>query len=463
MIRKIYMLFLSALLLLAAGCDDDTTSSLMLEGDAWITSFKIGDHEGEIDNVAKTVKVHVPVGTDITNLTPVFTLSEGATADLKSGSPVDFTLPVVVKVTNGNVFLNYTLTVECDDARITEFKAGAYLGSIDEANKTITIYVPLTTDVTAMLVSIRVTEGATVQPESSDIVDFTRPVDFTVTNRTASATYTVTVIPTDVKFTAFIGTAASSDQLESNDEKAAWEWMRSSIAASEYISFESVKNGSVDLSRYTAIWWHGDFHPHDNLPSVADEVSAAMRAYYEGGGNLLLTRFALKFAGKWGIAMDGAEPNNCWGDPASGSWAVGDPWGISFKGHEDHPLFRGLTLKDGRSDVAYLFDRGYYTTNSTAQWITIIKEGWATAYMNMADWREKTGGINLAASDGDADAEEDRKAVVIAEFPSRNGSGKAICIGSGAYDWYGENETTDNLYRPNTERLTKNAIDYLCE
>lgn len=50
MIRKIYMLFLSALLLLAAGCDDDTTSSLMLEGDAWITSFKIGDHEGEIDN-----------------------------------------------------------------------------------------------------------------------------------------------------------------------------------------------------------------------------------------------------------------------------------------------------------------------------------------------------------------------------------------------------------------------------
>lgn len=463
MIQKIYMLFLSALLFLAAGCDDDNASSLMLDSDVWITSFRIGEQTGEIDHVTKTVKVHVPVGTDITNLTPVFTLSEGATANLQSGTPVDFTLPVVIRVTNGNVFLDYTLTVECDEARITEFKAGAYLGTIDEAGKTITVYVPLSTDVTAMLVSVRTTEGATVDPESGNIIDFTSPVEFTVTNRTASAVYTATVIPTEVKFTGFIGTAASADQLESDDEKAAWAWMKSSIAASEYISFDAVKNGTVNLSRYTAIWWHGDFHPHDNLPSVADEVSASMRSYFEDGGNLLLTRFATKFAGKWGIALDGREPNNCWGDPASGSWPTDAPWGVSFKGHEDHPLFRGLVLKDGRSDVAYLFDKGYYTTNSTAQWITQIKESWADAYSTMADWREKTGGIDLAASDGDVDAEEDKKAVVIAEFPSRNGSGKAICIGSGSYDWYGENETSDNLYRPNTEKLTRNAIDYLCE
>lgn len=463
MIQKIYMLCLSALLFLAAGCKEDNDSSLLLDGDAWITSLKIGEQQGEIDHIAKTVKVHVPVGTDITNLAPVFTLSEGATANMESGKPVDFTLPVTMRVTNQHVFLDYILTVECDEARITEFKAGAYLGNIEEAAKTISVYVPLATDITAMLVSVRMSEGATVQPESGDVVDFTHPVAFTVTNRTASTTYTVTVIPTEVKFTAFIGTATSAEQLTSEDEKAAWAWMKSTIAASEYISFEAVKNGSVALNRYKAIWWHGDFHPHDNLPSIADEVSATMRTYYEGGGNLLLTRFATKFAGKWGIALDGKEPNNCWGDPASGSWSVGDPWGVSFKGHENHPLFSGLTLKDGRSDVAYLFDRGYYTTNSTAQWITQIKEGWATAYATMEDWRQKTGGINLAASDGDADADEDRKAVVIAEFPSRNGSGKVICIGSGSYDWYGENSTSDNLYRPNTEKLTKNAIDYLCE
>ncbi|QIU96980.1 DUF4960 domain-containing protein [Bacteroides faecium] len=463
MIQKIYMLFLSALLLLAAGCDDDNTSSLILDNDVWITSFRIGEQAGEIDQVAKTVKVHVPVGTDITNLTPEFTLSEGAAANLKSGTPVDFTLPVVVRVTNGNVFLDYTLTVECDEARITEFKAGAYLGSIDEAGKKIAIYVPLATDVTAMLVSVQASEGATIEPESGDIIDFTSPVVFTVTNRTATAAYTVTVVPTNVKFTGFIGTAASADQLESDDEKAAWTWMKSTIAASEYISFEAVKNGSVDLSRYTAIWWHGDFHPHDNLPSIADDVSAAMRSYFEGGGSLLLTRFATKYAGKWGIALDGREPNNCWGNSVSEAFVTDAPWGVSFKGHEDHPLFRGLALKDGRSDVAYLFDKGYYTTNSTAQWVTQIKEGWADAYSTMVDWREKTGGIDLAASDGDVDADEDRKAVVIAEFPSRDGSGKVICIGSGSYDWYGENGTSDNLYRPNTEKLTRNAIDYLCE
>ena len=47
MIQKIYMLFLSALLLLAAGCDDDNTSSLILDNDVWITSFRIGEHHGD--------------------------------------------------------------------------------------------------------------------------------------------------------------------------------------------------------------------------------------------------------------------------------------------------------------------------------------------------------------------------------------------------------------------------------
>lgn len=55
-------------------------------------------------------------------------------------------------------------------------------------------------------------------------------------------------------------------------------------------------------------------------------------------------------------------------------------------------------------------------------------------------------------------------AVPIAEFPSRqiggNSSGKVICIGMAAYDWYDENQS-DNQYRGNIEKLTSNALDYL--
>ena len=39
-------------------------------------------------------------------------------------------------------------------------------------------------------------------------------------------------------------------------------------------------------------------------------------------------------------------------------------------------------------------------------------------------------------------------------------SGKVICIGMAAYDWYDENKS-DHQYRGNIEKLTSNALDYL--
>ena len=125
LIDKIYMVLLAALLLSAAGCSDDDDTSLALNGDTWITSFHIEDYDNfiiEQDNQARSIKVHVEDNTDVTNLIPVFTLSEGATANLESGKPVNFTMPVVVKVTNGNVFMNYTISVELENGVQKELK-----------------------------------------------------------------------------------------------------------------------------------------------------------------------------------------------------------------------------------------------------------------------------------------------------------------------------------------------------
>ena len=93
LIDKIYMVLLAALLLSAAGCSDDDDTSLALNGDTWITSFHIEGYDNfivEQDNQARSIKVHVEDDTDVTNLIPVFTLSEGATANLESGKPVKF-------------------------------------------------------------------------------------------------------------------------------------------------------------------------------------------------------------------------------------------------------------------------------------------------------------------------------------------------------------------------------------
>ncbi|MEO9851150.1 MAG: FG-GAP-like repeat-containing protein [Reichenbachiella sp.] len=52
-----------------------------------------------VDNASKTVTLFVPDGTDVTNLSPTFTLSSGATSSITSGTPQDFTSPVTYTIT----------------------------------------------------------------------------------------------------------------------------------------------------------------------------------------------------------------------------------------------------------------------------------------------------------------------------------------------------------------------------
>lgn len=67
----------------------------------------------QIDNVGKTVYARVPEGTDVTNLVPEITVSDGATVSPASGEVQDFTNPVVYTLTavNGTT-CEYTATVE---------------------------------------------------------------------------------------------------------------------------------------------------------------------------------------------------------------------------------------------------------------------------------------------------------------------------------------------------------------
>lgn len=431
-------------------CSGDSASSLALSGECWINSFSLNGISGTIDQTTKVITVHVPVGTDVTSMTPDYSISDGATASLAKNTPANFSLPITVKVTNGDVFLKYTISVVVDEAVLKSFSLSSkYIGLINETTKSVIVYVPIGTDLTNMVVAATFTDSATISPAVGSSVDFTNPVEFTISNNSAVSVYTVTVVPTNIQYTAFVGTAASVDALSDIEEKSAAEWLLSNVPGSEYISFADIVSGKVLLGKYKAIWWHCNTQ---DLPADALSAVSLMKSYYMGGGNLLLSRFATKYIAKLTVSKDEREPNNCWGDATS--WATSGPWGISYVGHEDHALFQNLKTADGKTNIAYLIDKGYYTTNSTAQWH--IGSDWG-GYDNLDVWRETTGGIDLAGSDGDTG----RGAVVIAEFEPRNGSGDVICIGTGSYDWYGENGTSDNTYRSNTEQLTKNAINYL--
>lgn len=85
-----------------------------------LLSFVIDGREGLINEVAKTVQVYMPEGTDVTHLVPIIEVSEGATVSPASGESQDFTSPVAYTVTapNGTTAI-YTVTVIVEDGSVT--------------------------------------------------------------------------------------------------------------------------------------------------------------------------------------------------------------------------------------------------------------------------------------------------------------------------------------------------------
>ncbi|MCF7733644.1 MAG: autotransporter-associated beta strand repeat-containing protein [Akkermansiaceae bacterium] len=78
--------------------------------DAAILTFGPGAVVGPLVGNAATIAWTVPSETDVTTLTPTFTLSTG-TCDRDSGGTYDFTNPVVYTVTDGPTVNTYTVTV----------------------------------------------------------------------------------------------------------------------------------------------------------------------------------------------------------------------------------------------------------------------------------------------------------------------------------------------------------------
>ncbi len=459
--NKIGLLLLaSAMLCIAPGCNDDNRSDLRLNGETGLTSLELDNaYPGTVEQETGTVTVGVPEVYDTDAVTvSAIGVSEGAEASVKAGDVLNFSFPQVIRVTNGDVYTDYTVRLKHDEAKILSFKLNeTYAGVIDQAGRSITVRVPGTTDVTNLVPAVTVTEGAAVTPAPGQAADFTDPVDFTVTYRTATAVYRVTVIPTDVPSAVYVGLAPSVDLLNAEEKEAA-SWMLNHIPNSQYVSFEDVQAGRVNLSECKLMWWHlhidGGIDSMDKFDAAAPAAVNAlvkMKELYTNGMNLLLTRYATYYAAKLGATKDANNPNNCWGGSEETGEITGGPWNFFIQGHESHPLYRNLVMNAGETDKVYTCDAGYRITNSTAQWH--IGSDWG-GYADKDVWRQQTGGVDLGYG-GDG-------AIVVWEYPAEDTKGGIVCIGSGCYDWYASDvDASGDQYHGNVARMTENAIDYL--
>ena len=448
------MLAVFAVASATTACSDDNTSDLQLTGDCTVQSLALDQYEGTVDLASRTVTVRVPetYNTDEMSVAKL-ELIEGATADLAVGDKLNMSVAHSMRVTNGDVFLDWTIKAMRDEAKILSFKLnGTYVGSIDEAAKTISVFVPGGVDITKLVPNITVSENATVTPQSDMPLDFTNPVQFTVENNTAKATYTVTVKSIDKPTMLFVGTANDMSGLNA-EEADACKWMTDNVTNSLYVSFADIQNGSVDLSECKVIWWH--YHKDGGVDGKAafekaapEAINAAakLRDYYNAGGSFLLTRYATNLPAFIGAVKNEGCPNNCWGGKEE---PTKNPWNFFMNGNNSHPIYKNLVAGDDANGV-YTCDTGYGITNSTAQWH--IGADWG-GYADNSVWESETGGKALGFG-GDG-------AIVVWEFPANAGKGGIICIGSGCYDWHTTSISSSDRYHKNVETMTMNAINYL--
>ena len=427
------MIYMAAALLCLAACTKTKVSDLQLDGDCLVTALSLDGYEGNIDLASRSIVVRLPEvyetsAMEVTSLV----ISEGATCPVKQGDKLNMSSAKGLKVRNGDVSLDWTLSVLHDQARITRFVINdMYNGIIDQEAKTISVFLPGTEDVHSLVPTIEISANAAVVPASGVAQDFSAPVTFTVTNNSAQSVYTVTVTVIEKPKALFLGAASNKEDLDP-EALTACNWMIANVPGTLYASFADIKNGTLDLSECKLMWWHFHRHPavdgHDQFVDMATEALDAknqIRAFYENGGALLMTRYATNLPSFIGATGD-------------------DDW-------NEHPLYKDIIMGDD-PNKGLCTDAGYYITNSTAQYH--IGTDWG-GYDDYNVWTTRTGATIIGVG-GDG-------AIVAWEYPAHDGKGGIICIGSGCYDWYSYTYGAGYVenYHKNIAIMTANAINYL--
>ncbi len=201
-ILRIGMGLLAAMVFMNA-CDVEKEPYIQgAEDERFILEFRVDSVSGTVDEDNKMVRLDFPAGTDVTHLTPTIIISNYATIEPASGVAQDFTNPVYYTVTAmSGATAQYMVEAVVHDAdnekSILSFRFDALddSGVIDQIARTISFVLPAETDVTQLVPTIEVSEGATVEPASGVAQDFTNPVTYTVTALNGTtAVYTVTVV-----------------------------------------------------------------------------------------------------------------------------------------------------------------------------------------------------------------------------------------------------------------------------
>jgi len=441
-------------------CSEDSDSGLNISGSCLVQELVLdGQYRATISTEKRLLKVKVPVDFDqksdmtVTSLT----VSPGATTNIKAGDHINLEADKALRITNGDLVMDYQIAVRNDEALMTLFLLEGVKGAINQTDKTVTVSVTANSgiDLANATFTVECSEDAVCSPASGTKGNFTEPFQITLTDNTATNTYTVYVTLIDKPKALFVGEAENIEMLN-DEEKAAAKWLTGNISGSAYASWSDVANGNIALDECQFIFFHrhcpsyGTYNGFVDAETAAMSALAKMKECWQRGVGFVLSRSAVNFAIALGAMPEDAYPNNVWGGSAGeGSDKMGDdPW--HFYAYDiSHPLWQNLKTYPGASENAvYTLDKDYTICNTTSQY-----GFWGNYEAGKDAVEAKTGGRALGGDNSVSSWE-------LKAHDGQYGKGGVICFGSGLFDWNSPTPYVSN-YHDNMGTIMMNAYHYL--
>lgn len=176
------------------------TANVRLSSENSIRSFKFeGVYAFETvitGGSENTISIKVPYNTNVADLTPIITISEGAKITPESGKTKNFTNEVIYTVTaQDGSKRDYKVSVTVETSKLEknitsfgfEILKKEVIGVIDQEKQEIVLTVPFGTNIKTLKPKIITSPGAEVTPGSGEPMNFTDPVEYKVKAKDGSS------------------------------------------------------------------------------------------------------------------------------------------------------------------------------------------------------------------------------------------------------------------------------------
>lgn len=314
------------------------------------------------------------------------------------------------------------------------------------------------------------TYTAKKQPSNQDLL-YTVKIVYENGNISEGETFKVDALPGS-KVAMLLPSNNDSDL--DDDELAAKKWFVQTYGDNGTV-FTPATLTSLNPSQYAALWIQIDrvgleMGP-DKLPAdiIASGVVDNLSAYLKTGGNVFLTKHATQLISSLGRIAEQYGPHlfgSGEGGEGTDIWTTNAVIGSNCDpkyDHRSHAAFAGLEVLPANDPVnmydheSYPLEGPGFREDHNCMW-DLNSYGFTPADgVNVVDAFEKKTSSVVLATWGHV---TDYCCGGIIEFlPTADIKGRVLCIGLSAYE-FKQNSGT-NQYQQNTEKLTKNCIDYL--